>query len=220
VVGFRERERTIDRSTATSHWGSGNHESEGCVLVNITSCEIPMESMVEGIWWWSLGLGPSRRASTKGASTIGKSQVPWTQTSCHHELRNSDGGFNYGHTEAVVIWFMFQLVGASLWKWRSSQIGGSGVPGTCAPRRCESRMPKAPKPRNLITYLSLSATSYPRVMPTTVFPGPCVPPPGSYTSKPMNSATCIFPIAFPLPHSSKGPLLIPYPHRACQVTPA
>jgi hypothetical protein len=80
------------------------------------------------------------------------------------------------------------------------------------------------KPQNLTTYpcyLSLATMSYSRVVPTHIFfLAPVSPPPSSYTSNPMNSATCIFPIAFPLPHPSTWPLLIPYPHRACQVTPA
>jgi hypothetical protein len=63
--------------------------------------------------------------------------------------------------------------------------------------------PEFPKTRSLITYirhLSLAATSYSRVMPThNFFLAPVSPPPGSYTPKFMNSATCIFPIAFPLP---------------------
>jgi hypothetical protein len=50
VAGFRDGERIVDRSTTTSHRGSGNRESGGCVLVNITNCKIPMESIVEGIW--------------------------------------------------------------------------------------------------------------------------------------------------------------------------
>jgi hypothetical protein len=50
VVGFRDGERTVDRSTTTSHRGLGNRETGGCVLVEITKCKIPMESMVEGIW--------------------------------------------------------------------------------------------------------------------------------------------------------------------------
>jgi hypothetical protein len=35
----------------------------------------------------------------EGASAIEKSRVPWTQTLCHRERRNSDGGFGYGHTK-------------------------------------------------------------------------------------------------------------------------
>jgi hypothetical protein len=50
VAGFRDGEWTIDRSMAMSHRGSGNRESGGCVLVDITNHETPMESMVEGIW--------------------------------------------------------------------------------------------------------------------------------------------------------------------------
>jgi hypothetical protein len=50
VAEFCDGEWTVVRSMATSHQGSGNRESGGCVLVDIKNREIPMESMVEGIW--------------------------------------------------------------------------------------------------------------------------------------------------------------------------
>jgi hypothetical protein len=64
------------------------------------------------VWSRAYGSGHLDQGLVKGLarkepSGIGKSRVPWTQTSCHRERRNSDGGFDYGHTEAVVIWFMF-----------------------------------------------------------------------------------------------------------------
>jgi hypothetical protein len=37
VAGFRDGERTVDRSTTMSHRGSGNRESGGCVLIDIAN---------------------------------------------------------------------------------------------------------------------------------------------------------------------------------------
>jgi hypothetical protein len=67
-------------------------------------------SIVEDRWQaFRMGRGPligqwpraigDRGIARKDPSGIGKSQVLWTQTLCHRERRNSDGGFGYGHTK-------------------------------------------------------------------------------------------------------------------------
>jgi hypothetical protein len=51
VAGFRDGERTVDRSTAMSHRGSENRESGGCVHIDVANPETPMESYMAAVIW-------------------------------------------------------------------------------------------------------------------------------------------------------------------------
>jgi hypothetical protein len=47
VAGFR----TVDRSPTMSHRGSENHESRGCVHIDVANPETPMESYIVAVIW-------------------------------------------------------------------------------------------------------------------------------------------------------------------------
>jgi hypothetical protein len=84
VAGFRDGERTVDRSTTMSHRGSGNRESGGCVLVDIANREIPMESMVK-----AYGSGHLDQGLVKGLA--------------RKEHRGSENRESRGHKHCVIV---------------------------------------------------------------------------------------------------------------------